>query len=289
MGLVLSARPAKTKSASGNKDRDAAKDRGRNRVELYRDNDDYYRSQRAQLLSVEEITSALQNNRLILYHQRIEPLRRELPARAEILVRLQDEVGNIMMPGTFIPAAERFNLMPEIDRWVIRNALHKLGEGEQYQHCSYAINLSGLSLSQEELSSQVIKLLQETGVDPNKICFEITETAAIASLDKAKAFIHSMHAIGVKVALDDFGAGLSSFAYLRELDADYLKIDALFVRNLDRDKRDLAVVRSIMEVARVHGMQTIAEFVHKPEITEILTQTGVDYGQGFALHEPEPL
>jgi diguanylate cyclase (GGDEF)-like protein/PAS domain S-box-containing protein len=267
----------------------AAKDRGRNRVELYRDNDDYYRSQRAQLLSVEEITSALQNDRLILYYQRIEPLRQELPAHAEILLRLEDEVGNIMLPGTFIPAAERFNLMPEIDRWVIRNALQKLGEGKQYKDSSYAINLSGLSLSQENLANQVITLLQETGVDPEKICFEITETAAIGSLDKAKAFIQSMHDLGVKVALDDFGAGLSSFAYLRELDADYLKIDALFVRNLDRDKRDLAVVRSIMEVARVHGMQTIAEFVHKPEITETLIQTGIDYGQGFALHQPEPL
>ncbi|MEJ2464617.1 MAG: EAL domain-containing protein [Candidatus Thiodiazotropha sp.] len=267
----------------------AAKDRGRNRIEVYHDSDDYYRSQRAQFLSVEEITGALQDDRLLLYHQRVVPLRQGLPSHAEILVRLRDEKGNIMMPGAFIPAAERFNLMPEIDRWVIRNALRRLGDDRRDRDTTYAINLSGLSLSREDLAEQVTKQLRDTGVDPQRVCFEITETAAVGSLEKAQAFIRAMHDLGVRVALDDFGAGLSSFAYLRKLDADFLKIDALFVRNLDTDERDLAVVKSIMEVARVHGMQTIAEFVHKREIADILTRIGVDYGQGFALHEPEPL
>lgn len=267
----------------------AAKDRGRNRIEVYRDNDDYYRSQRAQFLSVEEITGALQEDRLLLYQQRVVPLREGLPPHAEILVRLRDEKGNIMMPGSFIPAAERFNLMPEIDRWVIRHALRKVADDSQSDQATYAINLSGLSLSHEDLAERVTRELRDTGVDPRRICFEITETAAVASLENAQSFISAMHELGAKVALDDFGAGLSSFAYLRKLDADYLKIDALFVRNLDTDERDLAVVRSIMEVARVHGMLTIAEFVHNQAIADTLTRIGVDYGQGFALHEPEPL
>ena len=269
----------------------AAKDRGRNRIEVYRDSDDYYRSQRAQFLSVEEITRALQDDRLQLYQQRVLPLREGLRAHAEILVRLQDEQGNILMPGAFIPAAERFNLMPEIDRWVISRACQRLGRAgdKRGSETTYAINLSGLSLSREDLAEYVTNQLQTCDVDPHNICFEITETAAVGGLEKAQHFIHAMHALGVKVALDDFGAGLSSFAYLRKLDVDFLKIDALFVRNLDVDERDLAVVRSIMEVARVHGMQTIAEYVHTREIAEILTHIGVDYGQGFALHMPEPL
>ncbi len=268
----------------------AAKDRGRNRVEIYRDSDDYYRSQRAQFLSVEEITRALRDDRFVLYQQRVVPLREGLPAHAEILVRLCDEQGNILMPGTFIPAAERFNLMPEIDRWVIRNACRYLGGGgAEARDTTYAINLSGLSLSHQELADFVTQELRDSGVDPRRICFEITETAAVAGLEKALEFIRAMHALGAQVALDDFGAGLSSFAYLRKLEVDFLKIDALFVRNLHTDERDLAVVRSIMEVARVHGMQTIAEFVHNREIAELLKQIGVDYGQGFALHKPEPL
>lgn len=166
----------------------AAKDRGRNRIEVYHDSDDYYRSQRAQFLSVEEITGALQDDRLLLYHQRVVPLHQGLPSHAEILVQLRDEKGNIMMPGAFIPAAERFNLMPEIDRWVIRNALRRLGGDRRDRDTTYAINLSGLSLSREDLAEQVTKQLRDTGVDPQRVCFEITETAAVGSLEKAQAF-----------------------------------------------------------------------------------------------------
>ncbi|MES9942496.1 MAG: EAL domain-containing protein [Candidatus Thiodiazotropha sp. 6PLUC1] len=269
----------------------AAKDRGRNRIEIYRDNDEYFRAQRAQFLSVEEINNALREQRFVLYYQRIVPLQKGLPEHAEILLRMRDNQGQILTPDRFIPAAERFNLMPEIDRWVISNTCRHLKEikGGQFQDTCFAINLSGLSLSSDDLAEFVISQFDEYQIDPKCISFEITETATMDRLDKAKYFIRMMRNLGVKVALDDFGTGLSSFAYLRELEVDFLKIDALFVRNLDSDERDLAVVRSIMEVAKVHGMQTIAEFVHNMAISKILEEVGVDYAQGFALHKPEQL
>lgn len=268
----------------------AAKDRGRNRIEVYRASDDYFRTQRAQFLSVEEINNALREQRFELYYQRIVPLQDGLPEHAEILVRMRGGQGGILTPDRFIPAAERFNLMPEIDRWVIANTcrrLKEIGEG-QFKETSFSINLSGLSFSHDDLAEYVIGQLHEYQIDPQRISFEITETAAVGRLEKAQHFIQTMHELGVKVALDDFGTGLSSFAYLRKLEVDYLKIDALFVRDLDKDERNLAVVRSIMEVAKVHGMQTVAEFVHNKAIAKLLEEVGVDYAQGFALHKPEP-
>ncbi len=268
----------------------AAKDRGRNRIEIYRDSDDYFSNQRAQFLSVEEINVALSEERFVLYYQRINPLHEGLPDHAEILLRMKDGHGRIVTPDRFIPAAERFNLMTEIDRWVITNTCKRLKEigTTQFQDTSFAINLSGLSLSSGDLTEFVVMQFDQYQIDPQRISFEITETAAMVTLEKAQDFIRAMHEIGVKVALDDFGTGLSSFAYLRKLEVDFLKIDAMFVRNLDNDERDFAVVKSIMEVANVYGMLTIAEFVHNQQIAKILKNAGVDYGQGFALHKPEP-
>jgi EAL domain-containing protein (putative c-di-GMP-specific phosphodiesterase class I) len=269
----------------------AAKDKGRNRVEVFHQDDDYYRKQRAQFLSVSEITRALQEQRLILYQQRIQPLRPDLREHIEVLVRLIDDKGAIIQPSAFIPAAERFNLMPKVDHWVIEQVCRMLGAHgpERDGGAIYAVNLSGTTLSKEDLGQFVGDCFARHAVDPSRVCFEITETAAIGSLDKVQQFIDEIHVMGATVALDDFGSGLSSFAYLRRLNVDFLKIDALFVRNLDSDARDRAVVRSIMEVAHVHGMLTIAEFVHKPEIADLLTEMGIDYGQGYALHRPELL
>jgi diguanylate cyclase (GGDEF)-like protein len=264
----------------------AAKDRGRNRIEIYRDSDEYFRTQRAQFLSVEEINYALREQGFVLYHQRIVPLDKQLSEHSEILLRMVDRQGNIHNPDRFIPAAERFNLMPDIDRWVIRNACQHLNE-THLKNRSIAINLSGLSISHDDLADYVVRQFNENNIDPCRISFEITETAAIACLDKAQSFIRTMHELGVKVALDDFGTGLSSFAYLRKLEVDFLKIDALFIRDMDNDERNLAVVRSIVEVAKVYGMQTIAEFVHSQKILKLLEQVGVDYVQGYAIHKPE--
>jgi diguanylate cyclase (GGDEF)-like protein/PAS domain S-box-containing protein len=267
----------------------AAKDRGRNRVEVYRDSDAYFLAQRAQFLSVEEINNALREERFELFYQRIVPLHKDLTEHAEILLRMRDDQGHIISPGRFIPAAERFNLMPEIDRWVIVNTCRRMQEIDdtRFKDTSFSINLSGLSLSRDDLAGFVIDQFHEYKIDPKRICFEITETATMGRLDKAQRFISAMHNLGSKVALDDFGTGLSSFAYLRKLNVDYLKIDAMFVRDLV-DERNLAVVRSIKEVANVHGMLTVAEFVHNKVIVELLEEVGVDYAQGFALHEPEP-
>jgi diguanylate cyclase (GGDEF)-like protein/PAS domain S-box-containing protein len=269
----------------------AAKDKGRNRVEVYAVDDVYYQSQRAQFLSVTQIASALREGRLALFFQRIVPLKAAPGGHVEILLRLVAENGRLISPGVFIPAAERFNLMPQVDRWVVEAVCRMLGEGASGlpDDTVFAINLSGVTLSANDLAEYVANCMARYAVEPSRLCFEITETAAIGNLDRALAFIRRVRGMGATVALDDFGAGLSSFAYLRRLEVDFLKIDALFVRNLDSDVRDRAVVKSIMEVARVHGMRTIAEFVHKPEIAVILRDMGVDYAQGFAVHKPQPL
>lgn len=265
----------------------AAKDRGRDRLEVFALEDDYYRNMRAQLLSAAQLAQALREDRFRLHYQRIEPLRPGLPAHREILIRLADGQGNLVPPGEFIPAAERFNLMPRLDRWVFeqvcRMAAPRPGDTEVL-----GVNLSGATLSEDGLAEFVMATLERHGVDPRRVCFEITETAAIGNMDQARRFIDAVKGLGVSVALDDFGAGLSSFAYLRQLPVDYLKIDGQFVRGMHRDERDQAVVRAIIEVARVHGMQVIAEYVHAPEIMDMLRRMGVDYAQGYAIHKPEP-
>lgn len=268
----------------------AAKDKGRNRIEVYAAEDEYYQSQRAQILSVAQIAGALKENRLVLYYQRIVPLQPGLEEHVEILLRMIGDQGRLISPSVFIPAAERFNLMPQVDRWVVDRVCRFLGEGrcELCKDTVFAINLSGVTVSADDLGDFVASCFSRYAVNPALICFEITETAAIGNLDRALSFFQRVRRMGATVALDDFGAGLSSFAYLRRLEVDFLKIDALFVKNLHSDARDYAVVRSIMEVARVHGIKTIAEYVHKPVIAEILKEMGVDYAQGFALHEPEP-
>ncbi len=273
----------------------AAKDKGRNRIEVYAAEDAYYQSQRAQFLSVAQIAAALKEDRLVLYYQRIVPLQPGLGEHVEILLRMVGEQGRLISPEVFIPAAERFNLMPQLDRWVVDRVCRAIGNGSGMEGCplcrdaTIAVNLSGITLSGDDLGEYVASCFARYAVDPARVCFEITETAAIGNLERALAFIQRVRAMGATVALDDFGAGLSSFAYLRRLEVDFLKIDALFVKNLHNDARDYAVVRSIMEVARVHGIRTIAEYVHKPVIADILQEMGVDYGQGFALHKPEPL
>jgi diguanylate cyclase (GGDEF)-like protein/PAS domain S-box-containing protein len=269
----------------------AAKDKGRDRIEVYAPDDAYYQSQRAQFLSVAQIASALKEDRLVLYYQRIVPLQPGLGEHVEILLRMVGDHGRLIPPSVFIPAAERFNLMQQVDRWVIDRVCQALGQGEceMCKNTVFAVNLSGVTVSADDLGDFVASCFTRYAIDPARICFEITETAAIGNLDRALAFISRVRSMGSTVALDDFGAGLSSFAYLRRLEVDYLKIDALFVKNLHTDARDYAVVRSIMEVARVHGIKTIAEYVHKPVIAEILKEMGVDYAQGYALHIPEPI
>ncbi len=270
----------------------AAKERGRNRAQVFIPNDDYFRARQQEFLSLPQIAAALEEERFLLYHQRIMPLRPELPPHLEVLIRMQGDNGSIIAPGAFIPAAERYNLMPLIDRWVIENVCRRLQQWQQQgvaQMPGVAINLSGSTLGEDTLPTFIRDTFAKYAIDPAWICFEITESCAIAQLDRAFAFIEFVHGIGAKLSLDDFGSGLSSFGYLKQFKVDYLKIDGMFVKNLDRDAADRAVVESMVKVARVHGLHTIAEFVGNEAVLQEVRDLGVDYAQGYAVNVPEPL
>jgi len=271
----------------------AAKDHGRNRIHVYEQDDTELVRRHGEMQWIIRIKQALEQDRFRLYAQTIAPVQRgaEQGKHYEILVRLVDEDGNIVPPGAFLPAAERYNISSSIDRWVVRASLDWL-----HQHSDHldelfmcSINLSGLSLGDESFLDYVIAEFPKFGVPPAKICFEITETAAISNLQAAIQFINKLRDFGCKFALDDFGSGLSSFAYLRNLPVDYLKIDGVFVKDIAVDPISLAMVKSINEIGHVMGMQTIAEFVEDDAILAKLAEIGVDYAQGYGIAKPVPI
>jgi EAL domain-containing protein (putative c-di-GMP-specific phosphodiesterase class I) len=236
------------------------------------------------------INNALEENRFELFRQTILPLQSvEEGAHYEILLRMRDESGAIIAPGLFIEAAERYSITPSIDRWVIKNAFRWLvseaDERERLALCS--INLSGQSLGDEKFLPFVVEQFQMSGLDATKICFEITETAAIASYSQANRFINALKELGCKFALDDFGTGLSSFGYLKHFPVDFLKIDGSFVKEILHDPIDREMVRSINEIGHLTGKQTIAEFAENEEIITMLKGMGVDYAQGYGVSEPK--
>ena len=274
----------------------AAKDHGRNRIHEYQSGDSDLAMRHGEMQWISRITQALEEDRLILYGQevrRVSPRGGQQERRYELLVRLRDRDGNIVPPGAFIPAAERYNMMPTIDRWVVRKAFSfyraVARSGRPVQDLCFAINLSGSSLGDEYLLSYVQQGLEEFGVPPGAICFEITETAAITNLTTAVRFMQELKQTGCGFALDDFGSGLSSFGYLKNLPVDYLKIDGSFVKDMVDDPIDHAMVEAINQIGHVMGIQTIAEFVENEEILECLRAVGVDYVQGYGVHCPEPL
>lgn len=270
---------------------DAAKEMGRNCVYLYQEDDKALVQRQGDTYWAKKINEALEMNSFLLYAQLIAPLQHTTKASYEILVRMKDSDGNAIAPGFFLPAAERFNLSHRIDRWVINSTLEWMKQhGGKIDHIDHiSINLSGLSLSNETLLSYIIDSFTNSNIAPEKICFEITETAAIANLVQAKHFIKTLKSHGCKFALDDFGSGLSSFAYLKNLKVDLLKIDGMFVKDLTRDVIDEAMVKSINDVGHVMGMETIAEFVEDDEVKRRLIELGVDYGQGYGLGKPVPI
>jgi EAL domain-containing protein (putative c-di-GMP-specific phosphodiesterase class I) len=235
----------------------------------------------------------LEDNRFELWSQEIVPAQGDSGGadHFELLLRLIDERGETVLPGAFLPAAERYGLATKLDRWVIAAALAWLSGHpqrlEQLHLC--CINLSGTSLADQEFLAFVLAQLQESGVPAEKICFEVTETATIANLSRAIDFMGKLKARGCKFALDDFGSGLSSFAYLKTLPVDYLKIDGTFVKDIVDDEVDLALVRSINDVGRVMGKRTIAEFVENDAILQKLREIGVDYAQGYGIGSPVPV
>ena len=236
------------------------------------------------------INAALEDGRFELFRMTILPLQKpEIGTHYELLLRMRDENGKIVAPDNFIAAAERYNIMPAIDRWVIENAFRWLvseaDERERLAMC--AINLSGQSLGDDKFLPFVIEQFQKSGLDASKICFEITETAAVASFSQANRFIQALKELGCKFSLDDFGTGLSSFGYLKHFPVDYLKIDGSFVREILHDPIDREMVRSINEIGHLTGKQTIAEFAENAEIIQMLKSIGVDFAQGYGVAQPQ--
>jgi diguanylate cyclase (GGDEF)-like protein/PAS domain S-box-containing protein len=272
----------------------AAKDRGRNRIYVYQPDDKLLAQRHGEMQWVSRIASALEEDRLKLYGQRILGLEEHEEADSgwEIMVRMLDERGEIVPPMAFIPAAERYHVMPSIDRTVIRKTLDLLaaeGGREDAEALRFNINISGQTLSEDSFVEFVIAEVQRTGANPKALCFEITETAAIANLAYATRVIAVLGDLGIRFALDDFGSGLSSFGYLKNLNVDYLKIDGSFVRDIIEDPIDLAMVESINHIGHTLGLETIAEFVETPEVLEAVRRLGVDYAQGYAVARPIPI
>ena len=271
----------------------AAKDRGRNRIHMYHKGDVELARRHGEMRWVTRIQTALEENRFELARQPIVPLVASAGADShyELLVRMRDEDGDIVLPDAFLPAAERYNLSVKLDRWVVREAFRLLTQDQAHldQLFLCSINLSGVSLADEDFLIFVTTEFASTGLPPEKICFEITETAAIANLSGAMRFIEVLRRIGCRFALDDFGSGLSSFAYLKSLPVDFLKIDGVFVKDIVEDPIDRELVRSINQIGHVMGKRTIAEFVESREILAALEEIGVDYAQGFELGKPELL
>ncbi|MCC3405627.1 MAG: EAL domain-containing protein [Microcoleus sp. PH2017_10_PVI_O_A] len=299
----------------------AAKNKGRNRVQVYQAGDRELIKQHGETQWAVEINQALEENRFRLYSQPIVPFLNSptTGTHCEILLRLQLETGQLVSPMAFIPAAERYNLMHAIDRWVIRTLFGNLSQiftanllvqnpGADSDKivtlpacCSlsnsqssfakypslYAINLSGDSLNEEKFIDFIQEQFSIYQIPPEIICFEITETVAIANLSKAACLIWKLKELGCQFALDDFGSGMSSFAYLKNLPVDYIKIDGNFIKNLAENPIDIVMVEAIAKIARAMGIKTIAEYVESQAVMDKLKELGVDYGQGYYLGKPQ--
>lgn len=268
----------------------SAKDMGRNQVHLYQDRDASVRHEEMKWVS--RITSAVEDNRLELFYQPIVAIGKnsgESRGHYELLLRMRDESGNLVNPDQFIPAAERYNLMSMIDRWVIKQALNQLADRSEESaeaHFTLAINLSGTSLSEDRFLEFVIHELEKQRLPAGAICFEITETAAISNLSRVIHFMQALKKLGCKFSLDDFGSGLSSFTYLKNLPVDYLKIDGQFIRNVAEDFVDESMVRAITDVGRAMGIETIAERVETKQVLDKLSALGIEFAQGYYLARP---
>jgi diguanylate cyclase (GGDEF)-like protein/PAS domain S-box-containing protein len=270
-----------------------AKDMGRNRIHVFQPYDEEIKRQQGEMRWVGQIETAMEQQRFSLLQQPIMSLRTSAigDEHIEVLLRMQDECGKQVMPGAFIPAAERYNIMGTLDRWVISQAFMWLSENPQRldELGLCAINLSGQSLGDGSLHEHILEQLRKYELPADKISFEITETAAVSRLDQAARFISLLKRRGFRFALDDFGTGMSSFSYLKRLPVDYLKIDGSFVSNMVNDPVDKAMVESINEIGHLMGLQTIAEYVEDDQILEQLIDIGVDYAQGYGVKRPIPL
>lgn len=271
-----------------------AKDRGRNQIHVYESRDTDLTRHRGEMQWVARIQRALEEDRLRLSWQKIrrtdctvEPMR-----HVELLLRMVDDDGSEILPMAFIPAAERYSIMPSLDSWVIGETLRvcqRYVVSKREQHCLFAVNLSGASLKDPAFRRMLLEKLQDNPDLGPHLCFEITETAAIGNLAVVNEFIDAMREFGCSFALDDFGSGLSSFTYLKNLKVDYLKIDGAFVRDIASNPIDCSMVEAIHRIGHQMGLKTVAEYVESDEILAVLQRIGVDYVQGNGVHCPEPL
>lgn len=278
-----------------------AKDKGRNRIQLYVGGEECSRK-RDEMNWVSRISQAFEENRFRLYYQNIQPTAAPYACleHREILLRMIDEEGRVVLPGEFISAAEKYSLMPAIDRWVISTLFAKESSHwrkilEQCQTCEsgcamfYSINLSGASLNDDLFLDFLRDQIAKHEIPPSAVCFEITETVAINNLQRISNFIQELKALGFRFALDDFGSGMSSFTYLKSLPVDFLKIDGALVREIAHNEIDLCMVEAISRIARKMGIMTIAEYVEDDDVLEKLKEIGVTHAQGYAIHKPEAL
>jgi diguanylate cyclase (GGDEF)-like protein/PAS domain S-box-containing protein len=269
----------------------SAKEEGRNRVHVYRADDAAILNRRAEMLVASSLREVLREDRFVLMVQEIHPVSVEAKSlnrrHFEVLLRMRNQNGEIMPADSFIPAAERYGVMPHIDRWVIRHTLHQAAQVCASGHVHLAINLSGLSII-DPLMPEYIRLeMLSNNIDPHVVCFEVTETSAISYLSQGVEFMRQLQSLGCQFALDDFGSGMSSFGYLKTLPVQCLKIDGAFVRDMLNDPLDRTLVESIQHIGKVMGMKTIAEYATSVEHVAALQAIGVDYVQGYALSKPE--
>ena len=267
----------------------AAKNKGRNQVQVYSKENEHVMQLSADLEWFTRINQAIEEDRFCLYYQEIRPTNPVNETIREILLRLPDKrTQHIMPPMAFIPPAERYDLMPKLDRWTIRQCFKQV-RNINTPGVLYSINLSGDTLNDDHFVAFLRETLDEFHIDPHRICFEITETTAIANLTQVATMILSLKKLGFRFALDDFGSGMSSFVYLKQLPVDYLKIDGSLVSEINRDEIALATLKSINDIGHIMGLSTVAEYVSDAEILQTVKDINVDYLQGFEIAKPRPL
>lgn len=270
-----------------------AKDNGRNQIHLFHPKDDVLLKRHTEMEWVSRINEAIEHNDFVLYCQGIYPLQQDQPPFYEVLIRKRDEEGGIIPPNEFLPSAERYQLMTKVDRWVIKHtfmALQPLFKvGTELPPFIISINLSGMSLGDPTLLNYIKQSLMSYHIPPTHVCFEVTETSAIINIDSTIKLIQELKQLGVRFMLDDFGSGMSSFSYLKHLPVNFLKMDGSYVKDITRNKVDLAMSKAIQSVAESMQIQTIAEFVEDRDTLDCLIHMGVGFAQGFYLNRPQPL